>query len=110
MLSAQAGAFGQGSRALSMWRMDLPSLLGMPDRRVFRAVSVLEAAKAYGQKLGNGKKANEFDCLREYTRLILVQLRDTFQAQHTSVDGPVSVQYLWPVLVRSPGRFTWARA
>jgi hypothetical protein len=66
---------------LPMWRMDLPSLLGMPDPRVFRAVSVLEAAKAHGQKTGQReKRQTSLIASREYTRLILVQLRDTFQA------------------------------
>jgi hypothetical protein len=76
----QAGRFGQGSRALSMWRMDLPGLLGMPDRRVFRAVSVPEAAKAYGQKTGQReKKQTSLIASREYILLILVQFRDTFR-------------------------------
>src|SRR5437016_2534744 len=84
----QARRFGQGSRALPMRRMDLPSLLGMPDRRVFRAVSVLEAAKAYGQKTGQReKKQTSLIASPEDILLILVQLRDTFRSNIPRLTG-----------------------
>jgi hypothetical protein len=36
--------------------MDLPGLLGLPDARGVRAVSVLKAAQAYGEKASQREK------------------------------------------------------